>query len=115
MRIALATALLLLAAGCASAPPRLPPPPPAPPGAPEVRAVRASTPPMIDGIANDAAWTEAPETEVEVQAIGHRKLGLRSVVHQGSLYLLLRWKDPREDGRKYADNPPRPTAPSSRR
>ena len=98
MRTALATTLVLLAAGCASAPPRQPPPPPAPPGAPEVRAVRVADPPMVDGIANDAAWADAPEVEVRLpDAQGPDSCRLRAVIHRETLYLLVSWKDSEEN------------------
>jgi hypothetical protein len=91
------TPLLLAAtlAGCAAS---AQPAPPASPTAPEVRAVEVEQPPVVDGLANDAAWEAAPETEVPLFGfIGPSSCLVRAVTCRGSLHLLVRWKDATED------------------
>lgn len=98
MRIATAVTLLL-AAGCASAP-NHPPPSPAPPGAFEVRSEGVRTPVIVDGVDNDPAWREAPETSVFLDglAAAPRRCGVRAVVVGGTLDLLVRYEAPAGSG-----------------
>jgi hypothetical protein len=86
-------AALLVAAGCASAPPPQPPPPPAPPGAPEVRAVRIRETILVDGVDNDAAWRECPETEVALEGKGPATCRVKAAVYRGTIFFAVRWRD----------------------
>jgi hypothetical protein len=109
MRVAALVAVLLLG-GCAFVvgPRRAaqPPPPPAPPGSPEVRAIRARTMIVVDGLDTDAAWREAPETVVPLDGDGGpRSCLLRAAVWEGTFFLLVRWEDPTE-----SREPPGPLA-----
>jgi hypothetical protein len=52
---------------------------------------------MVDGVANDAAWAEVPETEVQYRDPGGPdSYRMKAVVHGRTLYLLIGWKDPTE-------------------
>ncbi len=94
------TAALLaaaLAAGCAS-PPEGGPPPGEPLAEAEVRAVAVARPPIVDGLGTDEAWDAAPETLVPLQGPAEaQSCRVRAVVHEGTLYLLVRWRDSTED------------------
>src|SRR5688572_16044694 len=97
MRPALATAHLLLAAGCASSPPRQPFPPS---GAPEVRAVRTAFSPHVDGWDADLPWQVAPETVLPLDGpAAPSSCRIRAVVVDETLFLLIQWKDPTEEKR----------------
>jgi len=59
-------------------------------GSPDVlEAVKASTPPTLDGDASDAAWADAPELEIPSM-----DLKLKAVYTDQDLYVLATWSDP---------------------
>lgn len=99
MRPALAAALLLVA-GCASVI-RQPLPPPAPPGAPEIRALSVREPVFVNGVDNDSAWRESPETEIPMEGRqGPGSCRVKAAVFRGTLNLLVRFEDPTDSKRR---------------
>jgi hypothetical protein len=81
--------LALMAGGCAGV---------APEDADSIQARRVETAPVLDGLADDAAWRESTPLEVELTGgTGPSHCAVRAVAHGDSVYVLATWADATED------------------